>query len=120
MALIDAWRVIERKKSAGRIDRQTVQSFDRIHAKEIAPLSNQLKSGNYIPQPYARIDVSKPGKPNETRPLSLPAIRDKIVQIENKYRGEKVLLKHIIKNQVRGVGRYLRGEDDYRCFIGYY
>lgn len=80
MALTDAWRVIERKKSAGGIDRQTVQSFERIHAKEIDILSEQLKAGNYVPQPYARIDVSKPGKPGERRPLSLPAIRDKIVQ----------------------------------------
>ena len=37
-----------------------------------------------------------------------------------KYRGEKVLLKNIIKNQIRSLGRYLRGEVDYRCFIGYY
>lgn len=51
MALTDAWRVIERKKSAGGIDRQTVQSFERIHAKEIDILSEQLKAGNYVPQP---------------------------------------------------------------------
>ncbi len=80
MALTDAWRVIERKKSAGGIDRQTVQSFEKIHAKEIDTLSEELKSGNYVPQPYARIDMTKPGKPGESRPISLPAIRDKIVQ----------------------------------------
>ena len=80
MALTDAWRIIEKKRSAGGIDRQTVQSFERIHAKEIDKLSAQLKSGIYVPQPYARLDISKPDKPGETRPLSLPAIRDKIVQ----------------------------------------
>lgn len=37
-----------------------------------------------------------------------------------KYRGEKTLLKNIIKNQIRELCLYLKGEKKYRHFIGYY
>lgn len=37
-----------------------------------------------------------------------------------KYRGAKILLKNIIKNQVRELCLHLQGEKNYRHFIGYY
>ena len=37
-----------------------------------------------------------------------------------KYRGEKILLKDIIKKQIRDFCRHLKGETTYRHFIGYY
>ena len=36
------------------------------------------------------------------------------------YRGQKVLLKNVIKRQVYLLCRHLRGEEDYRHFTGYY
>lgn len=37
-----------------------------------------------------------------------------------KYRGEKTLLKNIIRNQIRDLCLHLKGEKNYRHFIGYY
>jgi CRISPR/Cas system-associated endonuclease Cas1 len=36
------------------------------------------------------------------------------------YQGEKVLLKHVIKYQVRKLCKHLKGEITYRHFTGYY
>lgn len=37
-----------------------------------------------------------------------------------KYHGKKVLLKNVIKNQICDLCRHLKGEKNYKSFIGYY
>jgi RNA-directed DNA polymerase len=48
-------------------------------ATQIARLREQLKSGAYRPQPVRRVHIPKPGK-QETRPLGIPTIDDRIMQ----------------------------------------
>jgi RNA-directed DNA polymerase len=39
-----------------------------------------LRNGSYRPLPARRVFIPKPGRPNEQRPLSIPAVRDRVVQ----------------------------------------
>lgn len=78
--LMDAWKRVKTKKAAGGLDRVTVQDFDRDFHKNFEQLRHDLQSGKYIPEPLERINASKMDGSGETRPLSLPSVRDKIAQ----------------------------------------
>ena len=79
-ALLDAWRVVQKKRSAGGIDKVSVGFYEKNFDRNIDSLLRGLSEDSYVPEPYERILASKEGKPGEYRPLSLPTINDKIVQ----------------------------------------
>jgi group II intron reverse transcriptase/maturase len=43
-----------------------------------------LKAGRWRPLPARRVFIPKPGRPSERRPLSIPAVRDRVVQAATK------------------------------------
>ncbi|EQD72675.1 RNA-directed DNA polymerase (reverse transcriptase), partial [mine drainage metagenome] len=46
----------------------------------LTELRELLESGKYRPQATRRVYIPKPGRPKERRPLSIPRVRDRIVQ----------------------------------------
>ena len=44
-------------------------------------LRDDLRSGRYIPQPVRQKLIPKPGKPGQFRPLGIPTLRDRLVQM---------------------------------------
>jgi group II intron reverse transcriptase/maturase/CRISPR-associated endonuclease Cas1 len=76
--LLSAWTKIKEKGSAGGIDKVTIETFEVDLNKNLKELSEQLSSYHYIPEPYHEIKIPKDD--NEFRSLSLPTIKDKIVQ----------------------------------------
>ncbi len=76
--LLSAWTRIKEKGSAGGIDKVTLQTFEIDLEKNLRDLSTQLGCHRYIPEPYQEIKIPKDD--NEFRSLSLPTIKDKIVQ----------------------------------------
>lgn len=79
-SLLEAWRLIQKKRKAGGIDGVSVEYYETEFEHNIDKLLKCLKSGAYVPEPYERINIPKDGAPGEYRPLSLPTINDKIVQ----------------------------------------
>jgi group II intron reverse transcriptase/maturase/CRISPR-associated endonuclease Cas1 len=77
--LLSSWAKIKEKGSAGGIDRVTIQTFEADLDNNLKDLSEQLSSYHYIPEPYQEIKIPKDDD-NEFRTLSLPTIKDKIVQ----------------------------------------
>jgi RNA-directed DNA polymerase len=49
-------------------------------ARLLDELAADLKDGSYRPLPARRVYIPKPGRPTEQRPLSIPAVRDRVVQ----------------------------------------
>lgn len=78
--LMDAWKRVRAKGARGGLDRVTVKDFEIDIAGNIRRLINDLKTGRYTPEPLERINAPKENGSGETRPLSLPSIRDKIAQ----------------------------------------
>lgn len=74
-----ARKVTNRKKAAG-VDGQSVEEFEEDLIGEIRQLHGQLNGDQYEPRPVRRVQIPKPGKPNETRPLGIPTVRDRVVQ----------------------------------------
>jgi retron-type reverse transcriptase len=62
------------------VDQTTIGDVERYGvARLLDELAADLKDGSYWPLPARRVFIAKPGT-SEQRPLSIPAVRDRIVQ----------------------------------------
>jgi len=74
-----AFQQVARKQGAAGVDHETTQAFERRLPEAIWELSDALKHGTFHPQAIRRVHIPKPGT-NETRPLGIPTVRDRVVQ----------------------------------------
>jgi RNA-directed DNA polymerase len=76
---------VRANRGAAGIDRQTIADVEQYGiAKLLDELAVDLKEGRWRPLPARRVFIPKPGRPTEQRPLSIPAVRDRIVQAATK------------------------------------
>lgn len=73
-------RKVTGKDGAGGVDGQTCAAFEEHLIVETRKLGEQLKGSTYRPAAVRRVQIPKPGRPNETRPLGIPTVRDRVVQ----------------------------------------
>ena len=75
-----AWVAVFRNDGAPGIDKATLADVQEYGvARLLDELATELKDGGYRPLPARRVLIPKPGTA-ERRPLSIPAVRDRIVQ----------------------------------------
>jgi group II intron reverse transcriptase/maturase len=75
-----AWGQVRANKGAAGIDRITLAEVERYGVDRLLDeLAAELRAGSYRPLPARRVFIPKPGS-GEQRPLSIPAVRDRIVQ----------------------------------------
>jgi RNA-directed DNA polymerase len=85
-----AWELVRRNRGAPGIDQVTIQQVERYGVDRLLDqLAARLKDGSYRPQPARRVFIPKPGTA-EQRPLSIPAVGDRIVQAAVKLVAEPV------------------------------
>jgi RNA-directed DNA polymerase len=72
-----AFRGLRKKASAG-VDGVTYEEYERDVARNIQTLHERLKNGKYQAQPLRRVYIPKDN--GKQRPISIPALEDKIVQ----------------------------------------
>jgi len=77
--LFAAFQKVAKKRGAAGVDHETVAGFARRIPEVLWELSDALKTGTYTPQAIRRVHIPKPGT-NETRPLGIPTVRDRVVQ----------------------------------------
>jgi RNA-directed DNA polymerase len=71
---------VRRNRGAAGIDRITLAEVERYGvARLLDELAADLKDRSYRPLPARRVFIPKPGS-KEQRPLSIPAVRDRVVQ----------------------------------------
>ncbi|KVK86590.1 group II intron reverse transcriptase/maturase [Burkholderia cepacia] len=73
-----AYLALERKAAAG-VDGQTWQSYGEDLEARLLDLSDRLARGAYRPQPVRRVYIDKAD--GSKRPLGVPALEDKLVQL---------------------------------------
>jgi RNA-directed DNA polymerase len=78
--LYTAARKVTAKEKAAGVDGQSCEAFEEHLLVETRQLSEQLKDQTYRPSAVRRVLIPKPGRPNETRPLGIPTVRDRVVQ----------------------------------------
>jgi len=75
-----AWELVRARKGAAGIDRQTIADVERYGiVRLLDELAADLQDGSWRPLPARRVFIPKPGR-EELRPLSIPAVRDRVVQ----------------------------------------
>jgi RNA-directed DNA polymerase len=73
-----AWQKVARNRGAAGVDGQSAEKFAARAETNLQELEQALKQGHYRPQPVKRVDIPK--GPGQTRPLGIPAVKDRIVQ----------------------------------------
>ncbi len=75
-----AWAQVRRNRGAPGIDQKTLADIERYGVTRLLnELAADLRDHRYRPLPARRVWIPKPGS-TEQRPLSIPAVRDRIVQ----------------------------------------
>jgi RNA-directed DNA polymerase len=75
-----AWGQVRANRGAAGIDRVTLAGVEQYGVERLLDeLVADLKEGSYRPLPARRVFIPKPGR-QERRPLSIPTVRDRIVQ----------------------------------------
>ena len=75
-----AWEDVRRNRGAAGIDRVSLADVEEYGVSRLlGELAAELREGRYRPLPARRVFIPKPGT-DEKRPLSIPAVRDRVVQ----------------------------------------
>jgi RNA-directed DNA polymerase len=76
-----AWAAVRSNNGAPGIDKITLAAVEEYGAgRLLGELAAELGEGRYRPLPARRVYIPKPGVRDEQRPLSIPPVRDRIVQ----------------------------------------
>src|SRR5438876_5795137 len=79
-----AWELVRANRGAAGIDRQTIADVEAYGVDRLLDrLAADLKDGRWRSLPARRVFIAKPGR-EELRPLSIPAVRDRVVQAATK------------------------------------
>jgi CRISPR-associated endonuclease Cas1 len=76
--LAQAWRRVREHYPAAKLPAELV-SFERRRGANLDALAAQIANQTFLPQPAFLIDIPKPNKPGETRPIALLQPEDRIV-----------------------------------------
>ena len=76
------WAAVRRNNGAPGIDKITLAAVEEYGVDRLlGELASELEEGRYRPLPARRVFIPKPGAPaGEQRPLSIPPVRDRVVQ----------------------------------------
>lgn len=74
----DAFRAVKRNRGAAGVDKVSIAMFERQLEQNLLALMRQLKDGSFHPRPLRRVHIPKGG--GKTRPLGIPAVRDRVAQ----------------------------------------
>jgi RNA-directed DNA polymerase len=74
-----AWELVRANRGAAGIDRQTIADVEQYGVSRLLDeLAADLRDGRWRPLPARRVFIPKRGR-EELRPLSIPAVRDRVV-----------------------------------------
>jgi group II intron reverse transcriptase/maturase len=74
---------VKRNKGAAGIDRQSIEEIERIGVRDVLDsIESELREGEYRPEAVLRRYIPKPD--GRMRPLGIPTVRDRVVQMAAK------------------------------------
>jgi group II intron reverse transcriptase/maturase len=78
-----AWVDVATNQGAPGVDQVTITSIEEEGVEAVRAfldaLAEELRAGTYRPLRLRRVYISKPGQPGKSGPLSIPALRDRVV-----------------------------------------
>ena len=94
--LANAWEKVKAKKGAGGIDNMTIKIFQANKGRYLQELEQQLKLGSYQPDAVKRVYIPKGD--GKKRPLGIPTVKDRIVQMAIKMVIEPIFEKEFVSD----------------------
>jgi retron-type reverse transcriptase len=84
--LLHAWQRLARNRGSNapgtdRVTRKAVEERPDGVAGFLEDIRQELRQGTYRPQPVRQRLIPKPGKPGKFRPLGIPTLKDRLVQM---------------------------------------
>jgi RNA-directed DNA polymerase len=79
-SLRSAFAKVKRNRGKAGVDRVTIRQFEAHLESNLESLVESLQGGTYRPQAIRRVWISKEGS-REKRPLGIPTVRDRVVQL---------------------------------------
>jgi RNA-directed DNA polymerase len=80
--LQEAWRRVKSNKGAAGVDQVDIDAIrDYGEDRFLNDLEQELRSRSYRVALVRRVHIPKPGQPGKTRPLGIPTVKDRVVQM---------------------------------------
>jgi len=80
--LAEAWRRVKSKQGAAGVDQVSIEAVCAYGEQRfLDELREDLHAERYRAAPVRRVHIPKPGVPGRTRPLGVPTLRDRVVQM---------------------------------------
>jgi RNA-directed DNA polymerase len=87
--LLEAWRRVKENQGSSGVDGIGIEDIEAIGLeKYLGEIQKELMDGRYVPSPVKRVMIPKPD--GKQRPLGIPTVRDRIVQMATKIAIEPV------------------------------
>jgi len=94
--LREAWRRVRANRGAAGVDAESIEAIEEIGVPEwLAEIQADLRTGRYRPSPVRRRYIAKDS--GGQRPLGIPTLRDRVVQM-----AAKLVLEPIFEADFRG------------------
>jgi group II intron reverse transcriptase/maturase len=80
--LAEAWQRVKSSQGAAGVDHVGIEDV-RAYGEQrfLDELRESLRAGRYRASSVRRVHIPKPGQPGRTRPLGIPTVRDRVVQM---------------------------------------
>jgi RNA-directed DNA polymerase len=80
--LQEAWQRVKSNKGAAGVDNVDIDEIREYgEARFLGEIEQELRNGGYRASLVRRVHIPKPGQPGKTRPLGIPTVKDRVVQM---------------------------------------
>jgi len=80
--LQEAWRRVKSNKGAAGVDDVDIEEIREYgEARFLGEMGQELRNGSYRVSLVRRVHIDKPGQPGKTRPLGIPTVKDRTIQM---------------------------------------
>src|ERR1700683_4671884 len=80
--LQEAWRRVKSNKGASGVDDVDIDEIREYgEARFLGEIEQELRNGSYRASLVRRVHIDKPGQPGKTRPLGIPTVKDRTIQM---------------------------------------
>ena len=80
--LQEAWKRVKSNRGAAGVDQVDIEAICNYGEEQfLGELAQELRSRNYRAALVRRVHIPKPGQPGKTRPLGIPTVKDRVVQM---------------------------------------